>query len=92
MTIFPVNTNRGDIRITVQMGSPFLICQTLDFNRMDNQEKQAELETQDTGRMNICIFIVYEIENTIVCMTMLYSSILQTTYFVFRFRPANTFC
>ena len=50
MTIFPVNTNRGDIRITVQMGSPFLICQTLDFNRMDNQEKLAALDTQDTGR------------------------------------------
>ena len=32
------------------MGSPFLICQTLDFNQMDNQEKLAALDTQDTGR------------------------------------------
>jgi len=40
--------------------------------------------------MNIYIYIAYEIENTIVCMTKLYSSILPTTYFFFRFRPANT--
>jgi hypothetical protein len=31
--------------------------------------------------MNICIYIVYEIENTIVSMTKLYSSILPSTYF-----------
>ena len=30
--------------------------------------------------MNICIYIVYEIENTIVSMTKLYSSILPSTY------------
>ena len=35
--------------------------------------------------MNICIYIVYEIENTIVSMTKLYSSILQTTYFFLDF-------
>ena len=35
--------------------------------------------------MNIYIYIVYEIENTIVSMTKLYSSILQTTYFVLDF-------
>ena len=35
--------------------------------------------------MNICIYIVYEIENTIVSMTKLYTSILPTTYFFLDF-------
>ena len=41
--------------------------------------------------MNICIYIVYEIENTIVSMTKLYSSILQTTYFFLDFAQSIHF-